>query len=251
VGVSAGVADLDPLWTSLELRSRGRDDIFLSHLTTSGGFRGSTQLGGGWPDSSARVIVQPDGSFYVSGEFEGNADYDRLGEGGVLESHGLRDIFVAHFGPGTGFRWAFAIGGEQAETLGGITQDTFGNIYVLGSFAGMIDVEPGDAATLLPSSGAADIFVAKYSEQGQLRRVQGMSNPQHDVARAIAMSRNSNVLIGGEFRGTIDLGSGLSVSTGRPEEFTDVFVARYARDVWTPLPLRAYLPDVQRETVAD
>jgi hypothetical protein len=107
-----------------------------------------------------------------------------------------------------------------------------------------MDVEPGDAATELISSGAADIFLAKYTQQGQLYQAQGMVNPLDDVARAIAVNSHSNVLIAGEFRGTIDLGSGLHLSTGQPDEVYSSFVAHYARDTWTPLPERAYLPGV-------
>jgi hypothetical protein len=77
-----------------------------------------------------------------------------------------------------------------------------------------------------------------------------MVNPNHDTAGAIAIDFTGNVLFGGEFLGTIDLGSGLRVSTGPLEQTGDVFVARYDRDSWTPFPLRAYLPEVGQGAVA-
>jgi hypothetical protein len=253
VGTFADEVDLDPLWTSFELRSRGRDDIFVSVLTVVGDYLWSTQLGGTGSDENAQVLVEPDGSFHVSGEFEGSADFDRLGDGGILESRGQRDIFLTRYGPGPArsFHWAFGIGGEQTETLGGIAQDPFGSLYLLGSFAQTVDFDPGAASVELTSSGAADIFLAKYTQQAQLYQAQRMVNPLDDIARAIAINSSSNVLIAGEFRGTIDLGSGLSVSTGQPEGITNAFVAHYARDTWTPLLERAYLPGVISSVAAE
>lgn len=247
VGTFAGEADLDPLWTSTEARSRGRDDIFVSVLTVLGESRWQTHMGSQGSESNAQILVEPDSSFYVSGQFEREGDFDLLGSGGLVTSNGGQDIFVARFGaaPARTFQWAYGFGGTANDTLAGLVQDGFRNLYILGTYAGTVDFDPSAGTSELTSSGAADIFLGKYSQQGELRRIQGMTNPQDDRARALAISVNNNVLLAGEFSGTLDLSSGLSTSTGQGEGVYQAFVAQYARDTWTPLPLRAYLPGIK------
>ena len=245
VGTFEGEIDLDPLWTSLEVRSRGRKDIFVSVMNVYGDSRWQTAMGSEGSESNAQILVESDASFYLSGEFERTGDFDRLGDGGNVESHGGQDIFIARYSPSRAFQWAYGIGGAQHDTLAGLAQDSFGNLYVLGNYAGTVDFDLREGTTELTSSGAADIFLAKYTQQGELRRVQGMINPQDDRARALAISATNNVLLAGEYSGTLDFGNGLSTSTGQPDGVYNAFVAHYARDTWIPLPLRAFLPGIK------
>lgn len=252
VGTFAGTADLDPLWTSSDTQSNGRDDIFVSVMTQFGESRYQTHVGGTGNESNAKVLVQLDGAFYVSGEFAETIELDTFNNGQNVASQGGRDLFIVRFGPAPGrnFEWGFGIGGAQTESLAGLAMDGFGSVYMLGTFGDRVDFDPSEAAAELTSSGAADIFLVKYAPWGQFRQVQGMINPQDDRASDIAIHTSNNVLIGGEFSGTIDLGSGLSVDSGQPDGVYSVFVARYARDTWTLLPRRAYLPQVQAVIVA-
>ena len=253
VGTFAGVADLDPKWTSTETRSHGRDDIFISMMTIVGASRWQMYMGGTGNESNAQILVKSDGSLYVSGEFQESADFDVRSDGGMLDSRGQRDIFLTHFGPSPAFNfeWATSVGGEQDESLAGIARDGFGNIYMLGSFGGTVDFDPHEATTELTSSGGTDIFLGKYSAQGNLRQVQGMSNAQDARARALTVGNDNTPLIAGEYGGTLDLGNGLSISTDQPDGVLNAFVAHFSRETWTPLPARSYLPGIIFPNVAN
>lgn len=246
VGTFAGEADIDPKWTSAEKLSHGRDDIFLTVVTSMGESVWQTYMGGNDDESNAQIVVKDDGSFYISGEFQENADFDERSDGGLLDSKGGRDIFVAHFGPPPSFKfqWAKGFGGEQHDALAGIDRDGFGNLYLLGNFGGTVDFDPGEATTELTSSGGTDIFLAKYTPQGQLRKVQGMVNAQEDRAGALAVGNDNTPLIAGGYSGTLDLGNGLSISTGKPDGVFNAFVAHFALDDWTLLPTSFYLPAI-------
>ena len=252
VGTFAGKADLDPLWTSTEVRSRGRDDIFVLAMNQTGEPRWSTNMGSAGSESNPTILVEPDGTFYVGAQFERTADFfDTQGTVKSVESRGQQDIFVARYGPPNArdLLWAYGIGGEQAETLAGLAQDGFGNLYVMGTFAGVANFALGAATNEVASSGAADIFLGKYSQQGELRQLQAMVNPQDDRGRALAITKSNNVIIGGEFSGSIDLGNGLVANSGQPDGVYSLFVAHYARDTWVLLPLRSYLPGVEASVV--
>jgi hypothetical protein len=244
VGTFSGVADIDPQHTSTEFRSHGREDIFLSVISFIGNSVWQTYLGGTGDDGNAQILVEPDKSFYIAGEFANSADFDVRREGGNFTSRGASDIFLAHFLPDRNFEWVFGIGGGEPDTLAAVDQDVFDNVYILGNYRGTVDFAPGDGVTELSSSGGVDIFVGKYSRSGQLRQLQGVTGPQDDRARDIAITNSNNVLIVGEYSTSLDLGSGLSISTGKPEGVYHSFVAHYAFETWTLLPSRAYLPGI-------
>lgn len=251
VGTFSGVADIDPLHTSTEFRSHGREDIFLSVITFIGDSVWQTYLGGSGDDGNAQILVQPDKSFYIAGEFANTADFDVRRDGGEYTSRGGSDIFLAHFAPNRDFQWVIGLGGSGNDTLAGIDKDGFGNIYVLGNYHGTVDFDPGEGVRELTSSGGADIFVGKYGAGGSLLQLQGINGPQDDRGRAIAITANNNVLIAGEYSSSLDLGSDLSLSTGKPEGSYHGFVAHYALDTWNSLKSRAYLPGIIASSVGE
>jgi hypothetical protein len=219
-------------------------------LTEPGNSLWQTYLGGPGNESNAQILVEPDGSLYIGGEFAETADFDVRSERGLLASRGLNDIFVARFAANRDFQSVFALGAEQNDRLAGIVRDGFGLLYVMGTFGGTVDFDPGSGVTNLSSSGAADIFIAQYTRQGQLRRAQNMLNAQDDRGRALAISNNGNVVIAGEYSGSMDLGDGLSISTGQPAGVYNAFVAHFGRDTWMALPQRAYLPGILASSAA-
>jgi len=208
---------------------------------------GQTSMGGPGTESNAKILVAPDRSLYISGEFERTADFHTNADGGEVDSHGGTDIFLAHFGPqpGMAFQWAYGIGGAANDTVADIAQDSFKNLYLLGTFGSTVDFDPGPGTTELTSSGGRDVFIGKYSQNFQFNKAQAMVNPQEDRAGALAISTNDNVIFGGEYSGSIDLGSDLgSVSTGQPDGAYSLFLAHYTRDTWTPLHQRSFLPGI-------
>ena len=50
-----------------------------------------------------------------------------------------------------------------------IKTDSHGNSYVVGTFSGIADFDPGPDSVNLASDGMGDIFLAKYDAEGQYR----------------------------------------------------------------------------------
>jgi hypothetical protein len=247
VGAFEDKMDSDPSEATHNLHSYGNSDIFVVIFSANGDWLWSTHMGSVAQERNARVLIDTDGSFYVAGEFDGRADFNEDDQGGTITNVGRVDVFLARYGPRRDFPWVIGIGGSRTDSLAGIAQDAFGSVYVLGTYESLVDFDPGPGQALLTGSGRDDIFLASYTRQGALRRVHGMVNPLDDLPGDIAVDPNDNVIFAGAFRGTLDLGFDLAVSTGEPEHVLNVFLARYARDTWTPLPLRAYFPWVTRD----
>ena len=71
------------------------------------------------------------------------------------------------------FSWANAMGAPNtigsASAVGiSIAHDNFGNVFLAGTFQDTIDFDPGPGTTWVASTGAYDIFIAKFNIQGNL-----------------------------------------------------------------------------------
>jgi hypothetical protein len=77
------------------LTARGETDIFLAGFAADGGYRFSTQLGGGDTDIARSLAVVPDGGLVLGGSFRGTAP---IGSG-TLTSAGQSDGFLLKLVP--------------------------------------------------------------------------------------------------------------------------------------------------------
>ena len=164
----------------------------------------SKRLGGTGADQGRAVASDASGNVYVGGVFSGTVD---LG-GGSVTSVGSYDMFVAKYSPSGAHLWSKRFGGSSTEMLEGIAVDGSGNVAVIGRFMGSIDFGTG----ALPSAGAADVFVAKYSSTGGLLWAKRYGGASDDMGNGVAFDGNGNLLATGFYQGTVDFGGGALVS---------------------------------------
>src|SRR3954466_12319496 len=71
--------------------------------------------------------------------------------------------------PSGDFGFAVGLGGSGDDIVRSVAADNAGNSYVLGTFNGTVNFNPGGAAVQLTSAGGnADLFLAKYDASGAL-----------------------------------------------------------------------------------
>ncbi|MDI1448922.1 hypothetical protein [Polyangium sp. 6x1] len=150
----------------------------------------------------------------ITGELRGTLD---LG-GGPLASTGSNDILLAKFSADGAHQWSKRFGDASSQTSAGVAIDASGMIYIAGSVSGAIDLGQGP----LTSEGGNDALVAKFDANGGLVWAKLFGDGSSQRATAIALTQAGQVVIGGEFLGTINLGGGTLNSTME----TDLFVAR-------------------------
>ena len=215
------------------LNSPGTVDIFVAKYDADGMLLWAKRAGGGSFDFGDCIELDASGNSYVTGAFEGSATFG-AGEANetTLTSAGDRDIFVAKYDTDGLLVWVKPAGGSEGERGSGIAVDASGNSYVTGEFEVSATFgASGVNETTLNSTGATDIFVAKYNAAGFLLWVKSAGGSAGDEGSGIVVDASGSSYVTGEFEGSATFGAGeaneTTLNTARP---TGLFLANYDPD---------------------
>ncbi|MCH8902458.1 MAG: T9SS type A sorting domain-containing protein [Bacteroidetes bacterium] len=163
-GFFVGTADFDPGAGTANLTAIGFSDIFFAKYDETGKYIWAKKIGGGNIDLGSSIALDGSGHVYVTGQFQGTADFDPGAGVANLSSAGVEEIFFAKYDSGGNYIWANRIGSSGIDASYIITIDVSGNLYITGSFSGTADFNPGTGTNNLTSGGDLDIFYAKYTQ---------------------------------------------------------------------------------------
>lgn len=179
--------------------------------------------GGNGNDEAFDVSSDLAGNYYVTGYKTADAYFG----GAYLESNGLSDIFLSKLDADGNFLWSVDAGGTLADRAYSVYTDDNGFSYITGYYSGTADFS---GTTLVSNSGSQDLFLAKYDPGGALLWVISEGGTGAETGYDVEVDQLGNIVITGQFRGTITLGastyvSGINPTTG-VRDF-DVFIAKY------------------------
>jgi hypothetical protein len=118
-------------------------------------------------------------------------------------------------------------GGSSNEETLSIAVDSNGNIYSSGFFNGVADFNPGAGTESLTSLGSLDAFVSKLDSSGNFLWAIRLGNSGGDVAKSISVDESGNVLIAGDFSGTVDFDPGAGTANLTSFGQGDIFIAKF------------------------
>ena len=125
--------------------------------------------------------------------------------------------------PAQDFQWAevvFLAGRSVEDDDNEVSVATDeGNIYLAGKFKNQVFL----LTEFIESKGGFDIFLANYDAEGNLYWVISAGGPGEDVAKAITVNSDGDIIITGTFEGTADFGGQTLTAT----RLNNIFVAVY------------------------
>lgn len=229
VGVFDGIIDLDDSDPSkfADTFEAGDRDTFVAKYDLQGNFIKAVSFSGKGVTQGQAIKVDNEGNIYVSGFFDGKII---VGET-TLTSAGFSDCFLVKLNKDLSPVFAKRWGSSQADkvNMGAIDIDKESNIYVAGEFSGTIYL--GDFKIV--SKGGTDIFFAKFNKNGVPLFVKSMGGIYNDSAFNIKVDNESNFLITGYFKNSVDFDPGKGVyflQTNSYEEASDIFLAKYSSE---------------------
>ena len=146
-------------------------------------------------------------------------------------------LYIAKYTPSGTLLWAQkAVSTESGSIHCKAAVDATGNLYIGGLYyhsiafykGGTIDTSLSSPYT---TSQGRDIFLAKYSPQGDPLWVEQAAGPWDDQGIALSVdSTIDRVYLAGIFDGMLNLGSGTSATTLTTNDTYDPFFAQYTQD---------------------
>lgn len=200
-------------------------------LTNAQTFDWAFSIGGTHYDATYAVAVDGEGNVYVTGNFRNSADFDPGPGSTILTAMGTgTDIYLTKYDRNGSYVWAISIGSGTRDNGGhSIALDKSNNIYIIGSFSGTADFDPGRGVANL-SSGIRTMFIAKYNSNGNYLWAKNVETTGEIYGKSVAVDGNGNAYITGSFMYTVDFdpGPGLAIlsTSGTYNDF-DAFIAKY------------------------
>ncbi len=120
------------------------------------------------------------------------------------------------------FKDASSTSGFQAEEIREVVSNQNGDLFYSGTYEGSLNMG-GHSIT---SMGGKDIFLMKKNALGQVSWLKSIGTTENDEAPVLIEAQNGELVLGGSFRGSIDLDGTVYQSAGN----ADGFVVRYNTD---------------------
>lgn len=168
-------------------------------------------------DEGHDIATDGHGNIVVTGFFESTVDFG----GGALTCEGHSDAFVAKYDAVGAHLWSKRFGDDGHFAKGhAVVTDGDGAVIVTGKFGGEVDFGGGP----MSAGGNTDVFVVKLDADGAHLWSRRIGGADVDMGTDIAVDGAGNVVVTGQFRGTVDFGGGPLTSAGDH----DIFVAKYS-----------------------
>lgn len=204
--------------------------LLLTSLTAGVGIASApnhlwSRSAGGTPDDAGRsVAFDGAGNTYVTGGFQGTANFG----GGNLVSAGGSDAFIVKYGADGAHAWSQRFGDANSSAGVSVAVDGSGNVFLAGHFTGSIDLGGGP----LVSAGLGDVWIVKLDEDGAHQWSRSFGGVEGEGVYPISVDGAGNVYLTGYFLSTVNFGGGPLVSAG----FDDIYLVKYDADgahVWS------------------
>ncbi len=188
-----------------------------------------SSFGGSANDVPNAIATDSLGNTYIGGYYAGTTDFNPTSSIDSATSNGAADAFIAKYSSTGNLLWAKNFGGTSDDQVVAIATDSSDNIYITGDFYGTVDFDYTSGIESLTANGSGkDIFITKISSTGERQWTKILGGPNvNDTAYAIALDSTGNVIVGGDFRGSVDFDPGAGTTTvNNATGYTDLFVLK-------------------------
>ncbi len=226
-GYFNGTVNFDDTGGTDSKGSNGSIDIFITKYNSDGSYGWTKTFGGTGGERAKSITVDSTGNLYLTGDFNGTANFDDTGGTDSKESKGGDDIFITKYNSDGSYAWTRAFGGTSHEMGRGISVDSIGDVYVIGSFLGTANFDGTGGTDSKVSKGSYDIFITKYKSNGSYAWTRTFGGTSYDWGNGISVDNMGNVYVTGEFLGTVNFDGtgGTDEKTSNGE--TDIFITKY------------------------
>ena len=129
-------------------------------------FGWAKKVGGTGDERGNDLTLDPASNLLMTGSFTGSADFDPSSGNSIHISKGRDDIFIEKFDSNGNLIWIKTIGANEDDRGRSIISDAAGNVYVTGTFTGLVDFDPSQNVFELTGRAPVDNFILKLNPNG-------------------------------------------------------------------------------------
>ena len=226
-GIFNDSVDFDPGPGTAALQATAGGDVYLAKFSPAGALLWAKLVEGAGFERVLDMTTNAAGHLFVTGHFQGSADFDPSAADHTLDAVGDSDLFFARYDTGGNFVWAKNVGGFFYEEARGIAVDRFDNVYLTGRYGETVDFDPGPGIGELENAGINDAFFAKYDADGAFVWANSIGGNGNDIGNSIAVDTLGQVYLTGQYMNTVDFDPGGDTSSLSATGDIEIFLARY------------------------
>ncbi len=235
-GYFSGTVDFDPSTATVNKTSHGLNDIFTQKLSPNGDFVWVSTVEGTGNNTPSDIAIASDGSVFVTGSFNGTADFDPSANAMDVPTTGQEDGFLQKLDNNGDLMFVKRIGGFAGDRVNGLYITPNNTIWLTGSFNGSMIVDAAHDPVVSVGTNDDDVFVVSYDIDGAFQSVFSYGSAFADKGDVIHFSSN-NLYTVGTFQNAVDfnavsINSDTKVSNG----LDDVFVQKISFCIQADVP---------------
>lgn len=193
-------------------------DIYIVKYDALGNVLWARGGGGNGQDVGNSVTTDASGNVYITGEYDSPSII--LGAD-TLINVGDNDIFIVKYDAFGNLVWAKGTGGTLGEECNSISADSFGNVFITGSYYNSISFE----SITLANAGGMDMFITKYDALGNVLWAKNAGGIGLDRGSSTATDVYGNVYVLGTYYNSSSIVFGAITLTNAG--IRDIFIVKY------------------------
>jgi hypothetical protein len=158
--------------------------------------------------SGIDVVSDSKNNSYWLGGFSGTVDFNpAVGVFNLTAS--FNSAYIVKLDSAGNFLWAKQFDCSSYFGVADLHIDTKDNMYVTGSFNGILDCDPTSGISNITSAGLDDAFLCKIDTSGALIWKKHIGSTTKEVGKKIGTDTTGNVILTGQFINTVDFDPGV------------------------------------------
>jgi len=217
---------------SKTLTSNGDADVYVAkYSVATGNYIWAFSVGGPALEQPNSMAVDNAGNVLVTGQFQGTVNFNPAGNF-PLTSNGSDDIFVAKYTSAGGFLWAISMGSSDIDRGHYVVTDNQNNVFLTGSYTGVVDMDPSAATSTLPDQASLAGFFAKFDANGNFLWAHPLGKllTVGNLVNAAIDKNTNDIVVDGDFAGNVDFSYAGNAAASFNSPGTSNFVARYTNN---------------------
>jgi len=229
-GTYNSTIDFDPSAAMYQLYNQGTQDVFIAkYSATTGNFIWAKDIGGANGKVISSVIKADNNFVYLAGAYNGSVDFDpNTPVKNLTTSGAIQQGYVAKYDVSGVYKWAKPIKASSGITVtaNAIDIDNVGNLYVTGEYNGAITF---GLSTILNTSGAEDMYTARYSDNGEFLWAFKTGGIGKDNAKDLFINKSKEVFTCGSYSNTVDFNPSAATFNLTSAGMSDGFWTKYSQ----------------------